>query len=77
MKKMKPLEKLYLAIILIFMYAPILTLIVLSFNRSKSRAKWGGFTFDWYVRLTQRSDILEALWVTLSVAVMVVSPTTW
>ena len=45
-------------------------MIVLSFNASKSRAKWGGFTFDWYVRLTQRSDILQALWVTLSVAVI-------
>ena len=45
-------------------------MIVLSFNASKSRAKWGGFTFDWYVRLTQRSDILQALWVTVSVAVV-------
>ena len=45
-------------------------MIVLSFNASKSRAKWGGFTFDWYIRLTQRSDILQALWVTLSVAVI-------
>ena len=60
----------YLGLILTFLYAPIAVMIALSFNASKSRANWGGFTFDWYVRLTQRSDILEALWVTLSVAVI-------
>ncbi|MDD7412764.1 MAG: ABC transporter permease [bacterium] len=66
----KTLRGIYLALILIFLYAPIAVMIVLSFNASKSRAKWGGFTFDWYVRLTQRSDILQALWVTVSVAVV-------
>ena len=60
----------YLGLILTFLYAPIAVMIALSFNASKSRANWGGFTFDWYVRLTQRSDILEALWVTISVAVI-------
>ena len=66
----KTLKGLYLGLILIFLYSPIAVMIVLSFNASKSRAKWGGFTLDWYVRLTQRSDILQALWVTLSVAVI-------
>ena len=66
----KTLKGLYLGVILLFLYAPIAVMIVLSFNASKSRARWGGFTFDWYVRLTQRSDILAALWVTLSVAVI-------
>ena len=66
----KTLKGLYLGLILVFLYSPIAVMIVLSFNASKSRAKWGGFTFDWYVRLTQRSDILQALWVTLSVAVI-------
>ncbi len=66
----KTLKGIYLALILIFLYSPIAVMIVLSFNASKSRAKWGGFTFDWYIRLAQRSDILQALWVTLSVAVI-------
>ena len=66
----KTLRGIYLGLILFFLYSPIAVMIVLSFNASRSRAKWGGFTFDWYVRLTQRSDILEALWVTLSVAVV-------
>ena len=33
----------YIALIFIFLYAPIITLVVLSFNASKSRAVWGGF----------------------------------
>ncbi len=66
----KTLRGVYLGLILFFLYSPIAVMIVLSFNASRSRAKWGGFTFDWYVRLTQRSDILQALWVTLSVAVI-------
>ena len=69
-KSFKTLKGIYLGLILTFLYAPIAVMIVLSFNASKSRAQWGGFTFDWYVRLTQRSDILEALGVTLSVAVI-------
>lgn len=66
----KTLKGIYLGLILTFLYAPIAVMIVLSFNASKSRAQWGGFTLDWYVRLTQRSDILEALWVTISVALI-------
>ena len=37
----------YLGIIVVFLYAPILVLIVLSFNNSRSRVTWGGFTLDW------------------------------
>lgn len=66
----KTLKGIYLGLILTFLYAPIAVMIVLSFNASKSRSQWGGFTLDWYVRLTQRSDILEALWVTISVALI-------
>ena len=38
----KKLEKIYMALIFILLYAPIVTLVVLSFNASKTRAKWGG-----------------------------------
>ncbi|MBQ6504918.1 MAG: extracellular solute-binding protein [Flexilinea sp.] len=70
MKNMKPLEKIYFWIILIFMYLPIVTLIVLSFNQSKSRAHWGGFTFNWYIRLFSDSAILNALANTLIIALI-------
>ena len=70
MKKVPLLEKIYMWIILIFMYAPILTLIVLSFNKSKSRSHWAGFTFNWYIRLFKDSEILNALANTLVIALI-------
>ena len=64
------LKKIYIALIFIFLYAPMLVLIVLSFNKSKSRAKWGGFTFKWYTQLLSDSSIMEALVTTLLLAVL-------
>ena len=43
--------RIYLALIFIFLYAPIATLIVLSFNESRFRGKWGGFSLKWYESL--------------------------
>ena len=66
----KILTRIYLAIILIFMYAPIFTLIVLSFNSSKSRARWGGFTLGWYINLLSDEAVASALINTLTIAVL-------
>ena len=52
------------------MYAPIATLIVLSFNASKTRAKWGGFTLKWYEKLFHNEGLMEALYYTLVIAVL-------
>ncbi len=62
------LKKFYLVLMLIFLYAPILTLIVLSFNKSKTRAKWGGFTLEWYGKLFRNEALMGALWNTLLIA---------
>lgn len=64
------LRKLYIALIFIFLYAPIATLIVLSFNASKTRAKWGGFTLKWYFALFENEAILNALFNTLLIALI-------
>ncbi|MDF2905795.1 MAG: putative rane protein [Herbinix sp.] len=64
----KFLSRFYIGIILLFLYAPIIILVVLSFNASKSRAKWGGFTFKWYAELLQNEDIMAALSTTLIIA---------
>lgn len=61
-------KKLYVTLIFIFLYAPIVTLIVLSFNASKTRAKWGGFTLKWYGTLFQNEEIMQALFNTLFIA---------
>ena len=63
-------QKVYIALIFIFMYAPIATLIVLSFNASRSRAKWGGFTTKWYVELFSNQEIMQALYNTLLIALL-------
>lgn len=62
------LKRFYLILIFILLYAPIVTLMVLSFNSSKSRSKWGGFTFKWYISLFQNQDIMNALYTTLIIA---------
>lgn len=64
----KFMERLYIVIILIFLYVPIGTLIILSFNSSKSRARWGGFTTKWYIELFQNQQIMNALSTTLIIA---------
>ncbi|MDF2842810.1 MAG: putative rane protein [Herbinix sp.] len=64
----KLFSRFYVGIIILFLYAPILILIVLSFNQSKSRSKWGGFTFHWYQELFRNEDIMSALTTTLIIA---------
>ena len=61
-------ERSYVALIILFLYAPILILIMLSFNSSKSRSKWGGFTFHWYRELFRNESIMKALYTTLIIA---------
>lgn len=69
---MKPskLSRLYHILIYIFLYAPILILILFSFNDSKNRVVWSGFTLHWYADLLQNEAILNAFAVTLGVAVL-------
>ncbi len=64
------MKNIYMALIFFFLYAPIATLMVLSFNASKTRSKWGGFTFKWYSSLFRNDEILEALGNTLLIAVV-------
>jgi len=61
-------ENFYLVIALIFLYAPIATMVVLSFNNSKSRTQWGGFTLKWYGQMFQSSTTMDALSNTLIIA---------
>ncbi len=66
----KLINRVYIAIILFFLYLPIGVLIIQSFNAGKSRAKWEGFSFRWYGELIKDRAIMEALYVTLSVAII-------
>ena len=63
-------KRFYLVLICVILYAPIITLMVLSFNSSKSRSKWGGFTTKWYVELFKNNSIMNALYTTLIIALL-------
>ena len=65
---MKALKKIYICLILMFLYAPIMVLIIFSFNESRSRANWTGFTLKWYMELLGDQRILNALNTTLTIA---------
>ena len=66
----KWLKKCYLGLIMVFLYVPIVILIVQSFNAGESRAKWEGFSLHWYGELLRDERILNALYITVSIAVI-------
>ena len=55
----KAASRIYLAVIFLFLYLPILVLVVLSFNNSKSRVVWGGFTLKWYASCFTDKTIMK------------------
>ena len=67
---MKLLKKAYWLFILAFLYMPIFVMIAFSFNQSKSRTVWTGFTLKWYVELFKNEAIIKAFMTTLFVAVV-------
>jgi spermidine/putrescine transport system permease protein len=60
----------YFALILLFLYAPILVLIVFSFNESKSRSNFTHFTTKWYTELFHNELIITSFWNTIQVAIL-------
>lgn len=70
MKKMGAFSKLYLVLIFSFMYLPIAVMAVFSFNQSKSRTLFTGFTLGWYQSLFRNDMILSALGLSLVIALI-------
>lgn len=68
MKKTGVFGKIWIGLMMFFLYAPILVLIAFSFNESKSRALFTGFTFKWYGRLLQNTQIMSSFWNSLTMA---------
>ncbi|MDF2545143.1 MAG: spermidine/putrescine transporter permease [Anaerosolibacter sp.] len=60
----------YAGIIYVFLYLPILVLIVYSFNDSKYRGNWSGFTLRWYQELMRDRTIISALYNTFTIAIL-------
>lgn len=67
---MKKFAKVYLALVMMFLYVPIFVLIVFSFNITKSRSVMSGFTFDWYIKLFKNEIIMSSLMNTIIIAVL-------
>lgn len=70
MKKNGIFSNTFMALVFLFLYAPIFVLIVFSFNSLKSRTVWGGFSLQWYIQLFQNTRILDALKTTLIISVI-------
>ena len=70
MKKNKCSGKLLMLLTFVFLYLPIAVLIVFSFNDSKSRTVWSGFTLNWYKDLFSDRMIIQSLEITLLVSVL-------
>lgn len=60
----------YLAMVYLFLYLPVLVLIIYSFNRSKYGAGWMGFSLKWYEKLAGNSQLIEAFLNSLEVALV-------
>ena len=67
---MKKLGKIYMALVILFLYVPIFVLIVFSFNETKSRSVFSGFTLDWYIKLFNNRIIISSLINTIIIAVL-------
>ncbi len=68
--KKKPLSKLYLAIILLFLYLPIVYVVVFSFNDSRSLTHFTGFSLEWYEKMFGNQMMMDAIYYTVIIAVI-------
>ncbi len=69
-KKNKTLRNLFIILVYTFLYLPIVILVVFSFNASKMNIVFTHFTFEWYAKLFQNKDLLEAFRNTMIIAVV-------
>ncbi|MCT4585159.1 MAG: ABC transporter permease, partial [Peptostreptococcaceae bacterium] len=66
----KVLKNIYTSLIYLFLYLPIILLIVFSFNDSKYKGSWEGFTLRWYKELLRDSSIMDAVYYTFMIAII-------
>lgn len=69
-KKAKTLSLSYIILAYLFFYIPIVVLMIYSFNSSKSLTNFTGFSLRWYQSLVEDQEIMKAVWVSLSIAVI-------
>ena len=70
MKKNSTFNRIFTALVFLFLYAPILLLIVFSFNKGNSNTVWAGFSLDWYQKLFRDRLIMQSVYTTLLVSLL-------
>jgi putrescine transport system permease protein len=60
--------RIWLAAGFVFLYLPIVALVVYSFNKSPLPSVWGGFTLAWFAKLAEDTEVLGGLWLSLQIA---------
>lgn len=70
MKKKKIFSKVYLGLMLVFFYLPILYTIIFSFNESKSLTNFKGFSLRWYERMFTDRTMMQAIGYTFIIAIL-------
>ena len=69
-KSRKIFSKLFMLAIMIFFYMLIVYTVVFSFNSKKSLTHWSGFSLKWYEKMLSSSSMMDALWTTISIAIL-------
>lgn len=70
MKKKLSLKHLYLALIILFFYAPIIYVVLFSFNESRSLSVFTGFSLKWYEKMFKSRSMMESVYYSLLIAVI-------
>ena len=70
MKKNSSFSRITIGLVFLFLYAPIILLIIFSFNAGESNSVWSGFSFHWYAELFQDRIIMRSVYTTLLVSVL-------
>ena len=67
--KNKIASKIFMAMIMIFFYMPIVYTVVFSFNGKRSLTRWAGFSLEWYEKMLSNDSMMSALWTTVTIAI--------
>lgn len=75
-KKLSIGPKLYIALMFVFFYLPILVTMIFSFNSSKSLTKFTGLSLKWYQKLLTDNNIIASVYVSISIAIIATAVST-
>ncbi len=69
-KTTKRFRIIFLSVIILFLYIPLFYIVIFSFNKSSSLLKMSGFSFKWYSQMFDNDQLMDAIWNTISCAII-------